>query len=98
MADKEIKINEYELENYNSNLKELLGGWNSIPSINTTPAKKSTGDSAECINDNCFGAKQVKKNFSIVLENSIGFFEAIGISFSDADNESANAIKGNNLC
>lgn len=93
MADKEIAVSKSELEKCNGNLKLLLGSWSKV-TVKQNPAKKSSGHSAKLINDNCFGAKQTQKSMNTVLSNSIQFFNNLGVTFTEADEKSADEIKG----
>ena len=93
MSDKEISVSKSELEKSNGNLKMLLSSWNRV-TVKQNPAKRSSGHSAELINENCFGAKQTQAEMNTVLSNSIQFFNNLGITFTEADEKSTEDIKG----
>lgn len=93
MADKEISVIKSEIEKSNGNLKILHSSWNKVK-VKQNPAKKSSGYSAQSINDNCIFAKRTHEAMENVLSHSIEFFNNLGVTFIEADKKSAENIKG----
>mgnify|MGYP004563588673 CR=1 FL=1 len=89
----EIKITDYELEECNGNLKSLSSTWAAVPKVSGKTIGTSRGHSAEqlitCLNM----TKQISKSMQQLLDNSVMFFEELGISFQDSDASAARNIE-----
>lgn len=94
MAKDEIRIDEYEIENCKGNINLLKNEWENLPSFSISPSEKSSGYSAERINDCSDTAHRVSKSFSLLLSNSIAFFESVGVSFKETDEKAASSFSG----
>lgn len=96
MGNKEIKVSTDELADCNGNIEALCGIWDGVqPVISTVDAMffdVSKGDAAESANRVAGLTRQVKDSFSQLLENSAGFFTAMGVSFEEADSAAAQNI------
>jgi hypothetical protein len=94
LDNSEIKINSYELKDSNGNIITLAHNWETVPFLDDGIINKSKGNVPESIKEciNCYN--QVADSFNILLNNSICFFDKIGIRFTDADEEAATTIKG----
>lgn len=89
----EIKITDYELKKCNGNLKSLSSTWASVPIVAEKTISISKGYSAEDVQC-CLGmTKQVSTSMQKLLDNSVAFFVALGISFQDSDISAAQNIE-----
>ena len=91
MADKEIKLSDYELDACGGNLKTLAAAWGSVPKIGCR-IKKSRGSSADSIRDLPEAVKECSAAVNRLLSNSVGFFAAVGVSFEESDRTAAQNI------
>lgn len=92
MANKEIQITQYELENCNGNLAELSSLWASVPKVSSSMVEKSKGKSADGIKDCLDSTKQVSSSLRALLDNSISFFTSLGIAFQESDETASQHI------
>ena len=92
MDSKEITISSFELTESNGNLKALASNWSAVPNVTSAGMAKSKGDSVDRILDVADVTQQVSKAFSRMIDNTIGFLAAVGVSFEDADNSAAQNI------
>lgn len=89
----EIKYVDCELENNKGNLQNLNANWCETPKPIACPSEKSRGNAAKGINDNCKLAVQGSVSLGRLLANSLGFFNAMQITYTEADEKCADAIK-----
>ncbi len=93
MSNQEITVVEYELEASGGNLRTLQSGWNDMPAIQDL-LEESAGLAAEKARDAVDCAHQARQALSQLLDKSIAFFERVGLTFQEADqNAAANADK-----
>lgn len=89
----EIKITDYELKECNGNLKSLSSMWADVPKVSEKTISTSGGNSAERVQSCLSMTKQVSKSMQQLLDNSVTFFEVLGISFHDGDFSAAQNIE-----
>lgn len=92
MANKDIHITQYELENCNGNLTQLSANWSSVPKVSSSILTKSKGRSADSIKDCLDLTKQVSTSLNTLLDNSVSFFTAMGIAFQESDEAASQYI------
>lgn len=84
MAGQEISINQDELQNCNGNLKQLKAIWEGV----AVPASKaiylSKGRTADLITSCMEGSNECRDVLIEMLQNSIVRYEALGITFEEA--------------
>ena len=93
MGDNEIKITEFQLIECNGNLKTLSRQWKNVPNLTGDIIKKSEGYSAEDVKLSLDATKQVSNELDTLLNNSILFFENLGISFKESDEAASKYIE-----
>lgn len=81
----EIKITDYEFKECNGNLKKLSSIWSEVPRVSVKTISVSRGYTAERLKGCLDKTNQVSKSMQLLLDNSVSFFENLGISFHDAD-------------
>lgn len=89
----EIKITDYELKECNGNLKSLSSMWTGVPKVSEKTINVSEGYSAEKVKSCLSMTKQVSNSMQQLLDNSVAFFEALGVSFYDSDTSAAQNIE-----
>lgn len=89
----EIKITDYELKECNGNLKSLSSTWAGVPKVSEKTISTSGGNSAEQVQSFLGMTKQVSSSMQQLLDNSVAFFEALGITFHDSDTSAAQNIE-----
>ena len=94
MNNKEITITKFKLDDCKGNLNSLAAEWKAIPTVSDNLLTISQGNSAKQVNGISDVTRQVTSSFSKLLDNSIGFFTSVGISFAEADSSAANSYKG----
>lgn len=92
MADKEIKIAEYELADCEGNLKSIKSAWAAVPKISTEEIEESSGNSRNCIVDIIEVSDMIRASFDKMLDNTMSFFTELGIAFETADDEASKQI------
>ena len=89
----EIKITDYEVKECNGDLKSLSSMWAGVPTVSEKTISTSGGNSAERV-QSCLGmTKQVSNSMQRLLDNSVAFFQALGISFHYSDTSAAQNIE-----
>lgn len=88
----EIKITDYELKECNGNLKTLSSTWMSVPEISDKTITKSKGYSADSVKSCLDVTMKMSNAMQQLLDNSVTFFESLGISFHDSDASAAQNI------
>lgn len=89
----EIKITDYELKECNGNLKSLSSTWSGVPKVSENTISTSGGNSAEQVKSCLSMTKQISSSMQQLLDNSVAFFEALGVSFHDSDTSAAQNIE-----
>lgn len=93
MLTKEIKVRKYELQDCNNNLKQLSMEWSGIPKLSESIVSDSVGYTADAAKT-CIGlTQQLSHSMQQLLDNSIIFFENLGISFEESDATASKKIE-----
>lgn len=92
MGNQEICITEFKLEESEGNLRTLQTNWGMVPVISESTIDTSKGKSAECVSSSLGVTTQVSNSFQTLLDNSIRFFEQLGISFKESDEAASKNI------
>lgn len=91
----EIYIKKIELESTNGNMYKLRDAWiTNDQGFDVNQFGQSKGYAASIVfEDVPLVLAQVSKKLTELLDNSIAFFENVGVNFASADLEAANKIK-----
>lgn len=92
MADKEIKIVDYELANCEGNLLTICSEWESTPRVSKDEVYYSEGRSANKLLEIIEVATMVQKSLENLLQNTLSFLVKTGVEFKTADEEGAQYI------
>lgn len=92
MSNKEISITEFELEDCKGNLRTLQANWESVPAVPVAVMTTSRGNSPEAVKNCLEATAQVSDAFDDLLENSLTFFQSMGIAFQESDEKAAQSL------
>lgn len=95
MASGEIKYIKDNMKKEEGNLKKLWSVWEDLPKIKDGIVVKSSGKSANKIKNCIIELFKVQQLVSLLLSNSVGFFNELGISFTKADDNCAEEFEKN---
>lgn len=91
MSKSEIYIDKNELSSSNGNLRQLVGNWESCDRSKTDFNDSKGLAMSEMVRMNKV-ANDAKSSIKILLYKSIGYFEALGVSFEEADKNAETVI------
>ncbi len=102
-SEEEISIKLYHVSECSGNIKKLESQWNDKKCV--LNKKSSSIMSQGYVADEVFGEgkdgkgmlavlDEISENTSILLGNSVAFFENLGITFADVDKKTAKTLRG----
>lgn len=92
MANNEISIVEYGIDDCKGNLRELRSMWAGVPTVSASEVEESDGMSATCIRETADATNMIREAFDRLLDSTIRFLEQTGIRFEESDNAAKNNV------
>ena len=92
MSNNEICITEFELADSKGHLGQLKENWMQVPSVPESTLSQSQGASAKAVCASLQATTQISQSFQVLLDNTVEFFDKVGIAFHESDENAARNI------